>query len=184
MNLGRNLAAGVSLVLVFAACGGSMNETEYVEGLNALVVDAGSGLEASFETYAQIADPTLADLAARLDRELAVEHSVRDRFETLDPPASIAEVHQVMVDTLADLIDVAEDLADAVDNVSTLEEAERTPEFADYLAVNADADSMCEDVQAKINDLDAGEGFGAGPWVVDLRLTVQAFLDCENQIGP
>ncbi len=180
MQVSRTLAAGVSLALVVGACGGSMNETEYVEGLNDLVVTAGAELEASFAAYAEIADPTLADLVARLDRELATEYTVREKFKALDPPDSIADVHQVMVDSLVRIIAVAEDLADVADSVSSLEEAEQTREFANYLAVNADADSLCLDVQDKINDLADGDGFGAGPWVVDLRLTVQVLLDCDE----
>lgn len=157
-----------------------MSETEYVEGLNALVVAAASDLEASFVTYEQIADPTLEDFVARVDREVAVMYAVRQRFEVLDPPDSIADVHRVMVDTLALLLAAAEGLVDVADTVSSLEEAEQTPEFAEYQAVNADADSICLDLQAKINDLAAaGEGFG-GPWITDLRLTVRAFLDCSD----
>jgi hypothetical protein len=174
------LLAGASIAIVVAACGGQMSETEYVEGLNDLVVTAGSDLEAAYVAYEQIEDPTIADLVARIDRELAVEYAVRKKFEALDPPDSIAEVHRIMVDTLARLIDAAEGVVAVADTVGSLEEAEQTPEFAEYLAVNADADGICLDLQAEINDLAAdSEGFGAGPWVTDLRLTVRAFLDCD-----
>jgi hypothetical protein len=157
-----------------------MSETEYVDGLNALVVTAASDLEASYVAYEQIADPTLADFVARIDREITVEHAVSQRFDALDPPDSIADVHRVMVDTLARILAAAEGLVDVADTVSSLEEAEQTPEYAEYQAVNADADSICLDLQAKINDLAAsGEGFG-GPWISDLRLTVKAFLDCGD----
>jgi hypothetical protein len=172
--------AGVLLAIVVAACGGSMSETEYVEGLNALVVTAASDLEASYTAYEQIADPTLADFVARIDREIAVMYAVREKFEALDPPGSIADVHQVMVDTLARLLAGAEGLVDVADTVSSLEEAQQTAEFAEYQAVNADSDSICLDLQAKINDLAAnGEGFG-GPWISELRLTTRAFLDCDD----
>lgn len=160
-----------------------MSETEYVEGLNALVVTAASDLEASLVAYEQIADPTLADFVARVDREIAVMSVVREKFEALDPPDSIADVHRIMVDTLARLLAAAERLVDAADTVNSLEEAEQTPEFAEYHATNADSDSICLDLQAKINDLAAsGEGFG-GPWISDLRLTTRAFLDCGD-VGP
>jgi hypothetical protein len=60
-----------------------------------------------------------------------------------------------------------------------MEELERTPEFAEYYTVNADADSMCLDVQARINDLSTGPVIDS-PWIADLRLTVRAFLDCDE----
>jgi hypothetical protein len=107
-------------------------------------------------------------------------YAVREKFEALDPPGSIADVHQVMVDTLARLLAGAEGLVDVADTVSSLEEAQQTVEFAEYQAVNADSDSICLDLQAKINDLAAnGEGFG-GPWISELRLTTRAFLDCDD----
>jgi hypothetical protein len=38
---------------------------------------------------------------------------------------------------------------------------------------------MCLDVQAKINDLSSGPVIDS-PWVTDLRLTVEALLDCDD----
>jgi hypothetical protein len=176
----RTLLVGASLAIVVAACGGgSMSETEYVENLNALVVSAGSDLEASFAAFEQIADPTLEEFVAFVEQQLVVEYEVRDWFEELDPPDSIDDVNQVMVDTLARILAVAEGLVDVADTVSSLEEMERTPEFAEYQAVNADADSMCLDVQAKINDLSTRPVID-NPWITDLRLTVRAFLDCDD----
>ena len=78
-----------------------MSETEYVENLNTLVVSAGSDLEAPLAAFEQIADPTLGDFVDLVEQQLIVEYEVRDRFETFDPPESIADVNQVMVDTLA-----------------------------------------------------------------------------------
>ncbi len=168
-----------SLAIVLAACGGPMSETEYVEDLNALVVTAGSDLEASGAAFAQIADPTLEEFVAFVDQQLTVEYEVRDKFKALDPPDSIGEVHQVMVDTLAQILAVAEGVVQVADTVDDLEEMEQTPEFAEYSGVNTEADSMCFDVQAKINDL-ATRPVIDNPWITDLRLTVEAFLDCDE----
>jgi len=156
-----------------------MSETEYVEDLNALVVSAGSGLEASLATFERIADPTLEEFVGLVEQQLIVEYEVRDRFEAFDPPSSIDDVNQVMVDTLARIIAVGEGLVDVADTVGSLKEIEQTPEFAEYQGVNADADSMCLDVEAKINDLSTRPVLDT-PWLADLRLTVRAFLDCDD----
>ncbi len=156
-----------------------MTETEYVEDLNALVVTAGSDLEAALAAFEQITDPTLEEFVAFVDQQLTIEYGVRERFEALDPPDSIGEVHQVMVDTLDRILAVAEGVIQVADTVDSLEEMEQTPEFAEYHAVNAEADSMCLDVQARINDL-ATRPVIDNPWIADLRLTVQAFLDCDD----
>jgi hypothetical protein len=174
------LLVGGSLMVVVAACsGGLTSETEYVESLNALVVDAGSDFEASFAAYEQIADPTLEDFIGFVEQQLVFEYEVRDRFDTFDPPGSIDEVNQVMVDALARIIAAAEGLVGVADVVGSLEELEQTPEFADYQGVNADADSMCQDVQAKLNDLSARPVIDS-PWLTDLQRTVLAFLDCDD----
>jgi hypothetical protein len=154
-----------------------MSETEYVEGLNDLVNSAGPRFEASYATYGQIAEPGLADLVARVERELAIMYDVRGLFDELDPPDSIAGVDGIMVDTLGRLIGVAEALVDASDTVGTLDEAEQTPEFAAYQSVNAESDSMCPDVQAEFDKL-SDRAVIDDPWISDLRLTVRAFLDC------
>ena len=156
-----------------------MSETEYVEDLNALVVNAGSGLEASLVTFEGIADPTLEEFVDLVEQQLIVEYEVRDRFEAFDPPGSIDDVNQVMVDTLARIIAAGEGLVDVADTVGSLKEIEQTPEFAEYQGVNADADSMCLDVEAKINDLSTRPVLDT-PWLADLRLTVRAFLDCDD----
>lgn len=171
---------GAILAIVAAACGGgTMTETEYVESLNAMVVSAGSDLGASLAAYEQIENPTLDEFVGFVEQQLAFEYEVRDTFETFDPPESIDDVNQLMVDTLAGILAVAEELVDVADTVSSLQELEQTPEFAEYQATNANADSMCLDVQAKINDLSTRPAIDT-PWIADLRLTVRAFLDCDD----
>lgn len=160
-----------------------MSETDYVESLNALVVRASSDLGASLVVYEQVEDPTLEDFVDFVEQQLVVEYEVRDKFEAFDPPDSIDDVNQIMVDTLARIIATAERLVDAADTVGSLEEFEQTSEFAEYQGINADADSMCLDVQAKINDL-SEKPVDDIPWIADLRLTVRAFLDCgDNSTG-
>ncbi len=176
------LLCGVLMVVVAACSGGPMSEAEYVESLNDLVVDAGSDLGASLVAYEQIADPTLDDFIGFIEQQLIFEYEVRDRFETFDPPGSIGEVNQVMVDTLARIIAAAEGLLDVADTVSSLEEIAKTSEFANYQGVNTDADSMCEDVEAKLNDL-SDRPVIEGPWLSDLQRTVRAFLDCDDTVA-
>ena len=176
----RALLAGASLAIVLAACGGgSMTETEYVEALNDLVVDAGSDLEGVLVAYQQIEDPSLDDFVAFVERQLAGEYEVREFFDELDPPASIVEVNKVMVDALARILAAAEGVLEAADTVDSLEALEQTPAFATYETVNADADSMCLDVQARINAL-SDRLVIDDPWIPNLRLTVQAFLGCTE----
>jgi hypothetical protein len=176
----RTLLAGVGLAIVVAACGGAMSETEYVEGLNALVETARSDLEGPSLAYAQIADSTKADLVAFVDQEIAISSEVRQEFDALDPPGSIADVHRVIDDTLARGLTAAEGLVAVADTLSSLEEVEKTPEFAEYEAANANSDRSCLDVQSKLDDLADSERGVDNPWMPDLRLTVRVALGCDE----
>jgi len=149
----RTVMAGTILAMLMAACGGSMTADEYVEDLNALVVTGRSDFEAAATTYGQAADPTLMDEVAFLEEEIAIRRVFLDGFEALDPPEPIAEVHRLLGDAFVRLTLAAEDLAASAGSVSSFEEAEQTPEFAEYLAANADGAAVCLDVQAKLDSL-------------------------------
>jgi hypothetical protein len=165
------------VTIVAGGCsGGPMTETEYVEGLNDLVVAASAKFETSAAIYGQVTDPTVADLVARIERELTVEYEVRERFEALDPPESIVEVDRIMIDTLERIIQVGEALVGASATVDSLDQLEQTAAFADYVSVGAESDSMCPDVQAQF-DLLSNRAVIDDPWIADLRLSVRAFLD-------
>jgi len=156
-----------------------MTADEYVEDLNALAATGRSDFEAAAAAYDQAADPTLADEAAFLEQEVAIRHVFLDGFEALDPPESIAEVHQLLGDAFVRLTAAAEGLAAAAGTVSSLEEAEQTPEFAEYLAANADGAAVCLEVQAKLDSLvSSDDEFTDVPWISGLELVVQAALGC------
>jgi hypothetical protein len=165
--------------MVVASCGGSMTGDEYVENLNALAATGTSDFASVAAAYDQIAEPTLADAVAFLEQEVAIRYVFLDGFEALDPPESIAEVHQLLGDAFARVTAAAEGLAASAGTVSSIEEAEQTPEFAEYRAANDDGDRVCLDVQAKLDGLAAsGEALADVPWVSGLGLVVQAAVGC------
>lgn len=173
-----SILAGLLLTIVVAACGGGpMSETEYVEGFNDLTSSAGPRFEAVYAAYERIADPKLSDLVDRFEQELTIMYEVRDRFEALDPPASITEVNGIMVDILGRLIGAAEAVVEASETVSSREELEQTAQFAAYQSIDAESDSMCPAVQAEFDNL-SNRAVIDDPWISDLRLSVRAYLDC------
>ena len=167
------------MAMVVASCGGSMTADEYVADLNALAATGRSDFKAAAAAFDQAAEPTLADAVAFLEQEIAIRHVFLDGFEALDPPESIAEVHQLLGDAFARLTAAAEGLAATAGTVSSIEEAEQTPEFAEYRAANADGARVCLEVQAKLDDFAAsGEAFADVPWVSGLGLAAQAAVGC------
>jgi hypothetical protein len=175
----RALFAGAALAMVIAACGGSMTADEYVEDLNVLTATGRSDFEAAAVAYDQLAEPTLADEVAFLDREVAIRRVFLEGFEALDPPESITEVHRLLGDAFVRLTLAAEGLAASAGIASSIEEAEQTPEFAEYRAANAAGARVCLDVQAKLDNLAAsGEALADVPWISGLGLVVDAALGC------
>jgi hypothetical protein len=182
--LRRAVLAGASLAIMLAACGGPMTADEYVEDLNVLVATGRSDFAAATVVYNQLAEPTLADEVAFLKQEAAIRREFLEGFEALEPPESIAEVHQLLGDAFTRLTVAAEDLAASAGNSNSMEEAEQTPEFAEYRAANDDGARVCLNVQAKLDDLAAsGEVFADSPWLAGLSLAVRAVIGC-GEIEP
>lgn len=177
--LRRAVVAGVTFVIMLNACAGSMTADEYVEDLNALVAIGLSEFEAASATYNQIAQPTLADEVAFLEQEVAIRQEFLEGFEALDPPGSITEVHRLLGDAFMRLTAAAEGLAAAAGTSNSIEDAEETPEFAEYLAANDDGARVCLDVQARLDDLaTTGEAVADEPWLSGLGLAVRAAIGC------
>ena len=73
-----------------------------------------------------------------------------------------------------------EALIAVADTASSPEEAQQTPEFAEYQAANADGSSrVCQDAVAKLDELAASsEAFANQPWVSNLAITVRVAFGC------
>ena len=156
-----------------------MTADEYVEDLNALAATGRSDFEAAAGVYDRGADPTLADEVAFLEQEVAIRHEFLEGFEALDPPDSITEVHLLLGDAFTRLTVAAEGLAASAGASNSIEEAEQTPEFAEYLAANDDGARVCLNVQAKLDDLaTTGQAFANDPWLSGLGLAVRAAIGC------
>jgi hypothetical protein len=167
-------------LIALAACGGSMSADEYVEGLNDLVATTAPDLVASLAAYEQIAEPTMADWTAFVEREIAILRVFGDGFDALDPPDAVADVHRLMDDAVDRGLVATEALIAVAAGASSPEEAQQTPEFAEYQAANADGSSrVCRDAVAKLDELAASsEAFADQPWVSNLGVTVRAAFGC------
>lgn len=167
-------------MITLAACGGSMSADEYVEGLNDLVATTAPDLAASLAAYEEIADPTMADWAAFVEQEIAIRRVFGDGFNALDPPKAVADVHRLMENAVDRGLVATVALIAVAETVGSPEEAQQTPEFAEYLAANADGSSrVCQSAVAKLDELAAsGEAFADQPWVSILGVTVRAAFGC------
>jgi hypothetical protein len=169
---------GVSLTLVFTACGASTPEEEYVEELNELVSRTRSEFVIAVGAFNQIQEPSVAEAFSFLEREVAIRRELLEGFDSLNPPESLAEVHGALRDVIARLLTAAEMLTFLESSTSSFDELEQAPEMAEYEAANADGSRVCFEVQAMLDELAAAsERFDEVPWL-DLGLAAQAVLGC------
>jgi hypothetical protein len=170
-----------AVALLLSACGSDeVSPTEYVAGLNELVAVAASDLNGSLDVYEAITDPTIEDWATFVERELAIRRVFVEDFGELDPPGSIVDVHQIFGEALDRGLAATEALAAVTDTVEDPDEAQQTPEFAEYLAANADGSTrVCQEAQAKLDALaTSSELLADEPWLPDLGLTMRAAFGC------
>lgn len=128
----------------------------------------------------------MADWAVFVEREIAIRRVFGDGFDALDPPDAVAEVHRLIDDAADRGLVATEALAAVADTASSPEEAQQTPEFAEYQVANADGSSrVCQDAVAKLDELAAsGEVFADQPWISGLGITVRAAFGCiEEETG-
>ena len=171
--------ATAGLAIMVAACGGSMSATEYVEELNAIASRANARFEPVVAAYNAAEVPTLADEREFLAQEIAIRSAEVEPFDALDPPESLEEIHGLLDGLLAWQLEAAEKLAPVAETTSSVDELQRTAEFADYEAANENGARVCHEVQARLDEL-AEQPLLDNSWIPDLRLTMRGALGCSD----
>lgn len=176
------------MMLLLAACGGGeLTVTEYVAELNALmgrVIPQGEALFASPEGAvlvegADLDQFTPQDLEVALLRIADIEDEVNESIADIEPPALVADFHNLFFDTR--YATAREALAVRAAAATSWEELSATPEMDAYRTAVAVDKQACVDFQ---NDMDATEARGAfddTPWIPgELKEVVTAALGCAT----
>jgi hypothetical protein len=177
----------LSVTLLVGACGGGeMTLTEYIDRLNAVIgraVPQGEALFASPEGAvmaegAQLSDFTPQDLRAALERIGEIEVEVGEGVADIDPPAAVAEFHNLYFDTRYS--SAREALAARAGTAATWEELSDTSEMAAYRTAVAEDKQACIDFQADMDATEARGAFADTPWLPgELKEIVSALLGCD-----
>ncbi len=177
----------LSVTLLVGACGGGeMTLTEYVDRLNAVIgraIPQGEALFASPEGAvmaegAQLSDFTPQDLQAALERIGEIEVEVGEGVADIDPPAAVAEFHNLYFDTRYS--SAREALAARAGTAATWEELSDTPEMAAYRTAVIEDKQACIDFQADMDATEERGAFADTPWLPgELKEIVSALLGCD-----
>ncbi len=183
----RFVPLALSVTLLIGACGGGeMTLTEYVDRLNAVIslaVPQGEALFASPEGAvmaegAKLSDFTPQDLQVALERVGEIEVEVGEGVADIDPPAAVAEFHNLYFDTRYS--SAREALTVRAGTAATWEELSDTPEMAAYRTAVAEDKQTCIDFQADMDATDERGAFADTPWLPsELKEVVTALLGCD-----
>jgi hypothetical protein len=182
----RFVVLAVCIGLLLSGCGeDDTSLTEYVEDVNAIAGRASEEGAALIAEGAQVTDFTPQHLQAGLERGL---HEIRVPLQTaadaLEPPAQVADLHDLMWNWHARFIPIEAALAAragaAADTAADWEALSDSPEMAAYRAAIAEGKQVCTDFQAQL-DATAERGvFADVPWIpAELSEVVEAVLGCE-----
>ncbi len=177
----------LSVALLVGACGGGeMTLTEYVDRLNAVIAEAIPQGEALFADPrgavmaegAQLSNFTPQDLQFALGEVEEIEVAISDAVTDIDPPAAVAEFHNLYFDTRYST--AREALAARAGTATDWEELSDTPEMAAYRTAVAEDKQTCIDFQADMDATDERGAFADTPWLPsELKEIVSALLGCD-----
>lgn len=176
----------VTLVLLLGACGGAeMSMTEYGDRIDVIAREASERGEAVFAELAGTPDMTPQQLQVGIQRVLReIRIPLQEAVDGIDPPASIADLHELMWNWHAEFIATEEALAvrvgDAEDSVEGWTALSDSPEMAAYRTALAEGKEICDSFQARLDATAEAGALSDTPWIPsDMKEIVEAALGCQ-----
>lgn len=182
----RLVVLALMCAIALSACGN--DELSMREYLDRTHQAAGTASERGAELLAEaaaISDPTPAISQAGLERALGeIRIPLQEAVDALEPPESIADLHDTMWTWHAELITIEQTLADRFgktpDTNEGWSELSESPEVAAYRASLAEGKQLCLDLQGALDERAERGLFADTPWAPDeLGRAVHAALGCE-----
>ncbi len=182
----RSVPALLGIALLLGGCGGGeMSMTEYGERIDAAATEASQRAEELFADAVWTADATPRQLQGLLERGLLeIRIPLQESVEGIDPPAQIADLHDLMWDWHSDFISVEQALVarvgEAEDSVEGWTALSESPEVAAYRSAIAEGKQICDSFQARLDATAAAGAFADTPWIPsEMKEVVEAALGCQ-----
>jgi hypothetical protein len=167
------------LAVVLSGCGGGgVSLTEYAESLEALTSEMIEQLEVG-DVRMSTGTPTIDDAREVLTGAPEIRVEFQEALTELDPPEEMADLHAELVDLHGEILAAQKELASRAETATTLEELEESEELAAYRATQAEAVSVCRELQARIDATASNDVFVDTPWIpADLKEVVEVTFGC------
>jgi len=167
MSARTRFAAGIVVFLVAGCWSGPMTITEYADGAETLVADMEDRF-ASIDAAWEAREPTLEGALRYWEERLMIRHDFLTGVRGLDPPESIADIHEAALDIFARITAADEKLAASVatyDEVTDHWQWVDTPEGMATDDILEEIFAFCRSSQDEFDATEQGEAFEDTPWV-------------------
>jgi len=174
----RSLLTVGCLAIVLVGCGGGgPSLTDYAESVEALAFEMSAQLETGDVQVA--AAPTIENLRAVLPRAIEVRAEFQKAVTALDPPDELADLHSDLVDLHARIIVAQGALAARAETATGFDELDASAEALAYRTTQTEAESLCRDLQERIDATADRAAFVDAPWIPgDMKEVVKVTFGC------
>jgi hypothetical protein len=185
------MTVGVLILVVTACASGELSVTEYVEEVNTIVERASQRYEAIASdgrgavlvaSGARLANFTPQDLSEAFQEVRELEAELEEAIGEIEPPAQIAEMHELMFDFDDGFFAAQEAMAERAGTAVSWSELSASPEMEAYRAALSKDKRECEATAADLNAIaERRDAFADTPWVPgELKGIFEAVLGCSG----
>lgn len=178
----RRVIVLLAALMLLAGCGGgSPSLNDYVDALNVMNDDFSPRGEANYVEYLEKPAPTIDDLRALVDANLALRLDVEDALGELDAPDQISGLHDQWIAWHSRLLEADRAQAERAASAGNLDEFLSSAELTEWGATLREGSVLCADFEERLNSTEALDLFADTAWMPsDLTEVVQAAIGCDN----
>ena len=172
----------LAVALIVTGCsGGGSSVNDYVEGLNTMNNEFSPRGEANFREFGSNPEPTLDDLRALLNANVALRPDVQDALEALDAPSQIDDLNESWAGWHAGFLAAEQAQSARAAKVGSWDEFLDSAEFAEWGVSIRDGAALCAGFERRLNSTEAAELFSGTAWMPsELTEVVHAVIGCES----
>lgn len=178
----RTFLCGAAVSLVLVSCGSSdLSMSEYGDRLESIRMTYAPRAEAAWVEFLELPDPTMQDLKALADREVAIRIEIEESIRALDAPEEMDEFNKLLADWTAEMSEAGAALAARAEVSGGWDELLESSEYRAFSAALTGGIGVCNDFQAKLDATKARGIFADTPWMPgELKDVADAVIGCET----
>jgi hypothetical protein len=155
--------------------------SDYGDRLESIRMTYAPRAEAAWIEFLQLPDPTMGDLKALADSEVAIRLEIEESIRALDAPDEMAELNILLADWTAEMRQAGTALGARAQVSSGWDELFESAEYHGFEEALTGGITVCNEFQAKLDATAARGVFADTPWIPgDLSDVADAVIGCET----